>query len=56
MVFYEIIETETGDEDENPGLVLPYRFELYANEEDKEDGTKHNRIREIIDSLQNVEW
>ena len=48
--------TETGDEDEDPGLIFPYRFEPYADEEDQEDETEQNRIPEDIDRLQNVEW
>lgn len=52
----ELTETETGEEDDDAGVIFPYRFEPYA--EEGEDDTEDNpdRIPQDIDRLQNVEW
>ena len=55
-MFDEMVETEAGEEDEDRGLIFPYQFELYADEEDQEDETEQIRIHEDIGRLQNVEW
>ena len=55
LIFDETKETEPGDKDEDSGVIFPYRFKPYADEED-EDDKERNGIPQGIDRWQNVDW
>ena len=55
LIFDETTQTESEDKDGDSGVIFPYQFEPYADQED-EDDKERNRIPQDLDRLQNVEW